>query len=254
MFTVVSEQDGSPLGVIKRGHPRRGDTVWVGSQSFTVTGRDRDVLTARPAHTPPHASFYENSPSLVVRRAGYNPARRTPRHPGGEGFEEDIPKFRTGMAWSPGQYGGMYGPPSQFPGPYYAPPPTAEGWPGYRPSVWTAYHHRLMIPIFKIEGAYPPPQGSIQRFEGEDFEIIKVLENALLVSPVRPWVLFLVAVDKRTGLGIRFTPLHSTEERFSVRRRLNHSMRALGIPRKDYRLISMKPGTVKKFYKNPKLR
>ena len=255
MFTVVSEDDGTPLGVVKRGKPRLGDTVWVGAEPYQVTGRDRDVIMARSTGGAPIRAYHDNpSHSVLLRQAGYNPPGDGPASRGG--LEDDLPKVtRSGPVFGGSSSFGS-SPPAQFPGVHMAPYPTFEGQMSYQPRIWPIFHYRLMIPIMKLEAAYPPRPGTVENYLGEDYEIVKVLETAIMVRPIKQWNMFLVAVlrervgEKEAGEGIVFVPMSSVSQRQRSRVLLNRDMEKRGYYRRQYSAITMRPRTVVSYFKN----
>ena len=238
-MTIVEEGVGVPLGVVKRGVPRKGDNVWIGRNLYRVVSRDRDVIIVRK----PGVHYADNA-SADANSSGY-----TKNFP----IDKDrpMPQYRRGPVFEPPprQYQQFPPIPPGWQWPQYGPAPTAEA--AGQTKNFTVMHQDLRIPLFMLETAYIPKDGTIEIYGGEEFRFTGSVGDTIYVLPVRPWNYFAVAIDKETKKAIVFKGFTTKRERSAAKMKLKQRMIERGIPRKKYHLTYETPDRVIRFFENP---
>jgi hypothetical protein len=235
MFTVVDESGGAPLGVIKRGKPRKGDTIWIENSPYKVVDKDRDVLKVRGryASNPPEDDF-ENP----VRMAGYR--RNLP-------LPDDL---KTYKGFSEGPTFPGFGRGHQQQMPFFTPSPVSEAQPSYQPTTFIAYHETAGIPILKIESAYMPQMGQIYEWGGWQYQVTGGEGTNLTVKPIPPWKYIAVALKRGTTQAVHFVPMAKRSDLSDMKYLLNQVMKDAGYARSEYNLTYKPLSQIKRFFKN----
>lgn len=256
MITVVSEVDGMPLGTLKRGKPRVGDSIIIDDVPYEVIERDRDTVVVRKPDAAPRYErpYYEPNPP-ISRLAGFK-SRYKRNWP----YEKDLPfkKYEQGPIYPPELSRPSYSVPSAEPHvpaiPHWAPAyGTGYQMPFQQPLVYTAVHYKYFVPIFRMETYRPPMVGARERFGGEDYTFVKIEGNTILAKPDRNWNYAVVAIDKTSGEAIFFLPAVHRSEISNVKYRLKHWIETKkGIPRRDYHMTYMPFRKITRYLSNPK--
>ena len=223
MLTVVEEKQGIPLGVLKRGKPRKGDRIFISNVPYRVVRRDRDVVHVK---APKGVTGYHDNPS-VTDYAGYqNPE------------EQGLPKYKSPPIY-PGQLGPQPDPRAGYV-PFVGGAPLAEAPVPYTPQVFTAYHFRMRIPLFEIESTYIPRVGTYINVGNEQYEYVEVVGNSLLVRPMRTWNHIVVAQDKATGNCLIWVPVSSKGAIYRTKEDIKRYLKAnQGLARRAYHLTAV---------------
>lgn len=238
MITVVSEVGGMPLGTLKRGKPRVGDTIYIDDVPHEVVERDRDSVIVRSPDVQPRYDrpSYEPNPP-VSRMSGFR--RNMP-------YDKDLPfkKYEQGPIYPPELSKQSYSVPSGIDVPHFQQvphwaPPAQAGyqWPFQQPVVYTVVHYRYFVPLFKLERYTPPNVGGREQFGAETYTFVKVEGQTVLAKPDRHWNYAVVAISKENGEAIIFMPATHRREISGIKQRLKHYLETKrGIMRRDYHM------------------
>lgn len=241
MITVISEVDQMPLGVLKRGKPRPGDTIYIDDVPHDVVEADRDMVTVRSpnAPIPMQRSRFQENPG-VSRMSGFKRNNA--------GYDKDLPfkKYEQGPIYPSELSRPSYSVPSGEPHfqqtPHWAPPASAGyQWPWQQPVVYTVVHYKYFVPLFKVERYTPPQPGAREQMGGEIYTYVKVDGTTVFARPDRHWNYAVIAISKDTGQGIIFMPCTHRREISAIKQRLKHYlMNKKGIPRREYHMKYIK--------------
>lgn len=250
-----------PLGTLKRGKPRPGDSIFINDDQYEVVERDRDMVTVR------QSPVFAVSRDQMTRRDRYNDNRPVSRMAGFVGRfanryrrntdppdipKKKIPTYPQGMMPQAFSVGSAFDPSMPYTGqvPYMAPQGVYEGvYPFAQPTTWRCYYYKFPLAIYELETAVLPRVGQRDEF-GEKYEFVKVDEarKVIFVKPLRHWNYVVITLEKGSSDALIWIPMTSKNEMFRIKPRIKAYLKdKLGIDRGEYQMVTRPFSFMKRF-------